>query len=69
VTIWKYKSVEEFYLLGYNAVLSVESQNPTFRRNMPPPSSGSKNKHKKKSVKTDGRQNSAICSSEMSVDF
>jgi hypothetical protein len=30
---------EEFYLLGYNAVKSVECQ-PTFRRNMSPPSSG-----------------------------
>jgi hypothetical protein len=29
---------EEFYLLGYNAMRSVESQ-PTFQRNMPPPSS------------------------------
>jgi hypothetical protein len=28
------------YLLGYNAMQSVESQ-PTFRRNMPPPSPGS----------------------------
>jgi hypothetical protein len=31
---------EEYYLLGYNAVQSVESQ-PTFRRNISPPFSGS----------------------------
>jgi hypothetical protein len=34
---------EEFYLLGYNAVYTVEYQ-PTFRKNMSPPSSGSKNR-------------------------
>jgi hypothetical protein len=39
--------VDEYYLLGYNAVQSVESQ-PTFRRNLLPPSSGSKNKPSKK---------------------
>jgi hypothetical protein len=38
---------EEFYLLGYNAVYSVESQ-LMFRRNIAPPSSGSKNKPSKK---------------------
>jgi hypothetical protein len=38
---------EEFCLLGYNPVYSVESQ-PTFRRNMSPPSSGSKYKPSKK---------------------
>jgi hypothetical protein len=38
---------EEYYLLWYNAVYSVESQ-PTFRRNISPPSSGSKNKQSKK---------------------
>jgi hypothetical protein len=45
--------VEE-YLLGYNAVWSVESQ-PTFRSNISPPYSGSKNE--------------PICSSETSVDL
>jgi hypothetical protein len=34
---------EEYCLLGYNAMYSVESQ-LTFRRNISPPSSGSKNK-------------------------
>jgi hypothetical protein len=34
------------YLLGYNAVKSFESQ-PTFRRNVLPPASGSKNKSSK----------------------
>jgi hypothetical protein len=38
--------IEEYYLLGYNAVYSVERQ-PTFRRNISPPSSGSKNKPRK----------------------
>jgi hypothetical protein len=38
---------EEYYLLGYNAVSSVESQ-LTFRRKISPPSSGSKNKPSKK---------------------
>jgi hypothetical protein len=37
---------EEFHLLGYNSVQSSESQQ-TFRRNMWPPSSGSKNKPSK----------------------
>jgi hypothetical protein len=32
---------EEYHLMGYNAVYSVECQ-PTFRRNISPPSSGSK---------------------------
>jgi hypothetical protein len=50
---------EELYLLGYNAVYSDESK-PTFRRNMSPPSSGSRNKALKME---------AICSSETSVDF
>jgi hypothetical protein len=40
----------EFYLLGHNAMYSVESQ-PTFRRNLSPPSSGSKNKLSKKPEK------------------
>jgi hypothetical protein len=39
--------VKEFYLLGYNAMWSVEIQ-PIFRRNMLPPSSRSKNKPGKK---------------------
>jgi hypothetical protein len=38
---------EEFYLLGYNTVQAAESQ-PTFRKNMSPPSPGSKNKPSKK---------------------
>jgi hypothetical protein len=36
-----------FCLLGYNAVQSIESQ-PTFRRNMSPPSSGSEKEPSKK---------------------
>jgi hypothetical protein len=49
--IWRSHSdgYEEFCLLGYNGVQSVESH-PTFRRNIPPPSSGSKNKPSKKAV-------------------
>jgi hypothetical protein len=35
------------YLLGYNAVYSVEEE-PTFRKNISPPSSGSKNKPSEK---------------------
>jgi hypothetical protein len=35
--------LEEYYLLGYNAMYYVESQQ-TFRRNTLPPFSGSKNK-------------------------
>jgi hypothetical protein len=38
---------EEFHLLGYNAVCSVESQT-TFRSNISPPSLWSKNKLSKK---------------------
>jgi hypothetical protein len=47
--IWSFQSggYEGFYLLVYNAMQSVESQQ-TFRRNMSPPSSGSKNKSSKK---------------------
>jgi hypothetical protein len=37
---------EEFYLLGYNSVYPVESQ-PTFRRHISSPSSGSKNTQSK----------------------
>jgi hypothetical protein len=44
---------EEYYLVGYNAVYSIESQ-PTFRRNISPPSLTLKNQ---------------ICSSVTSVDF
>jgi hypothetical protein len=40
-------SPKEFYLLGNNAVQSVESQ-IMFRKNTPPPTSGSKNKRSKK---------------------
>jgi hypothetical protein len=40
---WNYMGLEESYILGYNAMESVESQ-PTFRKNMSPPYSGSKNK-------------------------
>jgi hypothetical protein len=39
--------IEGFCLLGYYAAYSVERQ-PTFRRNMSPPSSGSKNKLRNK---------------------
>jgi hypothetical protein len=39
--------IKEFYLLGYKAVKSVESQ-LKFWRNISPPSSGSKNKPIKK---------------------
>jgi hypothetical protein len=38
---------KDFYLPGYNALQSAESQ-PMFRRNMSPPSSGSKNNPSKK---------------------
>jgi hypothetical protein len=47
--MWHSGAYEEFYLLGYNALLSVESQ-VTFRRNTLPPSSGFKNKSSKKPV-------------------
>jgi hypothetical protein len=43
-----------FYHLRYNAVQSGESQ-PTFRRNIWSPSSGSGNKPRKKSRETGGR--------------
>jgi hypothetical protein len=42
-------SLEEFYLLGYNGMYSVETQ-PTFRRNMWPLSSGSQKKPNKKAT-------------------
>jgi hypothetical protein len=45
------KNLEESYLLGYNAMYRTESQ-PTFRRNMSPPSSGSKNKPSKNLLAT-----------------
>jgi hypothetical protein len=38
---------EEYYILGCNPMQPVESQ-PTFRRNISPPSSGSTNKLSKK---------------------
>jgi hypothetical protein len=44
----EYRMLKEFCLLGCSAVYLFESQ-PTFRRYMPPPSSGSKNKSSKKS--------------------
>jgi hypothetical protein len=47
----KQKEREEYYLLGYSAVYSVESQ-PMFRRNISPPSSGYKNKLNKKPAST-----------------
>jgi hypothetical protein len=40
---------EEFFILGYNALQAVQCQ-PTFWRNMSPPSSRSKNKPSKKSA-------------------
>jgi hypothetical protein len=40
---------EEFYIVGYNVVYSVENQ-PVFRRNISPQSSGSKNKPSKKAA-------------------
>jgi hypothetical protein len=42
-----YFPIEEYYLLGYNAMYSVECQ-PVFRGNISPPSSGSKNRPSKK---------------------
>jgi hypothetical protein len=50
---------EDFYLLGYNAVKSTESQ-PAFQTNMSPPSSGSKNKPSKKPVKAGSKQSKRI---------
>jgi hypothetical protein len=49
-SIWSSHSsgYKGFYLLGYNAMYSTETQ-PTFRRNMSPQSSGSKNKPRKTS--------------------
>jgi hypothetical protein len=41
-----YVHIEEYCLLGYNAMQSTESQ-PTFRRNISPLSLGSKNKPSK----------------------
>jgi hypothetical protein len=69
-------SYEEYYLVGYNAVQSIESQ-LTFRRNMWPLSSRCKNKPSKKPAFTlvscsahfSTLKVEAICSSETSVDF
>jgi hypothetical protein len=48
----KYKCyIEEFCVLGYNAVSSVESR-PMFRRNMSLPSSGSENKQTKRPARS-----------------
>jgi hypothetical protein len=44
---WACSMTEEYYILEYNAVYSVGSK-PTFRRNISPPSSGSKNEPRKK---------------------
>jgi hypothetical protein len=79
-----YIPVEEFRLLRYNAVHSVEIQ-PTFRRNMSGPFSGSENKPSKKLTESvllatcsmlasclahsSTLKIEAICSSETSVDF
>jgi hypothetical protein len=49
-------TLQEFYIPGYKTVNSVESQ-PTFRRNMSPPSSGSKSKSSKKP----GWKQSPVC--------
>jgi hypothetical protein len=73
---------EKHYLLGSNAVESVENQ-PTFRRDLSPPSSGSKNKLSSKpelcfqpaftlvSCSADSLtlKMKAICPSETSIDF
>jgi hypothetical protein len=55
---------EESDILICNAVQFGET--PTFRRNMPPPYSGPKDKSRKKSVETGGKMKmEAICFSEM----
>jgi hypothetical protein len=64
---------EEYHLLGYSTVQSVECQ-PTFRRNISPLSSGSKNKPSKISAQKHIASRAllkmeAICSSETSVDL
>jgi hypothetical protein len=59
---------EELYLLGYKAVWPVENQ-PTFRRNMSPPSSESKNKQVSCSAYSSILKMEETCSSEKSDDF
>jgi hypothetical protein len=63
---------EEFYLLGYKDMKSVESK-PTFRWNMSPPPSGSKNKPRSAGfllgVYSSILKAEATCSSETSVCF
>jgi hypothetical protein len=58
-------TMESSNLLGYKEELSGESQ-PTFRRYISPPSSGSGNKPIKKAER---RGQKALCSSETSVDY
>jgi hypothetical protein len=67
--IWGSRSgdYEEFYVLGYDAVQSVESQ-LTFRRNIFPSSSGLESKPSKKTFMKQAESN-ATCTSETSVDF
>jgi hypothetical protein len=73
--IWDSRSggYEEYYLLGYKAVYYTESQ-PTFRKNISPPSLESKNmQNKKPSWKQVASRTTlkmeAICSSKTSVAF
>jgi hypothetical protein len=70
--IWRSRggSYEEFCLLGYNAMYSIESQQMS-RKNLSLPSSGSKNKLNKIPVwkQVINRVNRQICSSETSVKF
>jgi hypothetical protein len=61
-------SVEELYLPGYNVKQSVESQ-PTFRRNMPPPSAAFAFKLVSSSADSSALKMEATYSSETSVEF